>query len=292
MDIRTLIGEFRDGFLSVGYPSSCRLCGGSIESWEDGVVCRNCWTDPELTWTFGKTAVCSRCGNPLVSSGKAAAANASSTSSKGWTGTDGEGNEHTGRERFCGLCSTLSLTVSRSAGAYKGAVEASVLFLKTAPHLCTRLRRIIVESLNTNSDALRADFVAPIPLHRSRLRERGFNQALVIARAVSKCLSVPVRNGLLGRSKQTGRHRAGMDPIDRARSVERAFEVYNPSAIEGRSILLVDDVYTTGATVGEAAKALVSAGAAAVKCFTIARVVLPHSAAVARHKSATDRLAP
>lgn len=278
MDIRTLIGEFRDGFLSVGYPSPCRLCGTSIESWEDGVVCHNCWTDPDVTWTFCTTPVCSRCGNPLVSSGKAAA-NASSTSSKGRTGTNGEGNEQADRERFCGLCTTLSLTVSRSAGAYKGALETSVLFLKTAPHLCTRLRRIIVGSLNTNSDALRADLVAPIPLHRSRLRERGFNQALVIAKAVSKCLSVPVRNGLLGRSKQTGRHRSGMDPIDRARSVERAFEVYNPSGVEGRSILLVDDVYTTGATVGEAAKALVSAGAAAVKCFTIARVVLPHSAA-------------
>ncbi|HYL99190.1 MAG TPA: phosphoribosyltransferase family protein [Blastocatellia bacterium] len=261
MTLRTVIQAVRDGLLSVGYPAQCRLCGSPVESWDDGVVCHECWTDPSVTSTFEHTEVCNRCGNPLYF-------------------PEGASPERPlqlecpfDRERLCGLCANLSSKASRSSGLYKGALEASILFLKTTPHLCPRLKRIIVQTVDKNAEVLKADLVVPIPLHPSRLRERGFNQADLISGVVSKALSVPVAKGILARARQTRRHRAGMDPVDRGRSVERAFHVERPAQIKGRSVLLVDDVYTTGATIGEAARSLLDAGASGITCFTIARVV-------------------
>jgi predicted amidophosphoribosyltransferase len=77
----------------------------------------------------------------------------------------------------------------------------------------------------------------------------------------------------LVRVRNTERHRAGLDAVDRARSVERAFEVSRPREVEGASVLLVDDLYTTGSTIGAAAVALLEAGAGRVSVFTLARVI-------------------
>lgn len=174
--------------------------------------------------------------------------------------------------RLCGRCSSAPFAAARACGVYSGALEASILFLKTAPHICPRLRAIIRRTFSEHHVALRSDVVMPVPLHRLRERQRGFNQAAIIAGLISRGFDLRFDDRSLTRIKPTERHRAGMDASDRAQSVERAFEVARPSLIEGASVLLVDDVFTTGSTICAAAQTLIEAGAQRVNVLTIARV--------------------
>jgi ComF family protein len=134
------------------------------------------------------------------------------------------------------------------------------------------MRETIIKTFSRNQSALESDLIIPVPLHPRRRRERGFNQAMIVARAVSAHYGAAVDDRSVVRVKHTEMHRAGMDGIDRAKSVERAFEVVRPRLIKGASALLIDDVYTTGSTINALTMALVEAGATTVNVFTIARV--------------------
>jgi ComF family protein len=113
--------------------------------------------------------------------------------------------------------------------------------------------------------------IIPVPLHENRRRERGFNQASVIAEALSKQLQLPVDEATLSRPVASEKYRAGLDPKGRRDTVTGVFEVRYPKLIEGESILLVDDVFTTGATVNSCAEVLLASGAGNVFVLTIAR---------------------
>jgi ComF family protein len=113
-----------------------------------------------------------------------------------------------------------------------------------------------------------ADLVAPVPLHPSRLRQRGFNQALLLAQAFPE---VPLEREFLARQRHTP-PQAGLNPKERRDNVKGAFAVPRPELVKGKSILLIDDVFTTGATVRECAKVLRRAGAREVNVLTVARV--------------------
>jgi ComF family protein len=110
-----------------------------------------------------------------------------------------------------------------------------------------------------------------VPLHPEREQSRGFNQAATIARALSQAISVPLDEVSLRRTSHSNRHRAGMDAKGRRETVADAFRVTYPALITGERVLLVDDVFTTGATVSACAKALLTAGADEVFVLTIAR---------------------
>jgi ComF family protein len=109
--------------------------------------------------------------------------------------------------------------------------------------------------------------IVPIPLHVSRQRFRGFNQSSEIAKQLSKVLSFPVYEGVLVRERnagqQVGRHRS-----ERVRAMDGAFSV--TGSVVGQKIILVDDVWTTGATMRSAALALKSSGAASIWCLVVA----------------------
>jgi ComF family protein len=115
--------------------------------------------------------------------------------------------------------------------------------------------------------------IVPVPLHPEREKARGFNQAAVIARELSRSTSLPLDEISLVRSQHTNRHRAGMDWKGRRDTVADAFRVMYPALITGERVLLVDDVFTTGATVSSCSKTLLAAGAAEVFVLTIARPV-------------------
>jgi ComF family protein len=170
------------------------------------------------------------------------------------------------------MCGTLPFTTARACGVYTGALEVSVLSLKVTPHICPRLRELIFRAVSGHPPALEAEVVIPVPLHRLRERQRGFNQAAIIARLISREFGLRLDDRSLVRTKATERHRAGMDAADRAQSVERAFDVVRPRLIQDALVLLVDDVYTTGSTICAATRALVEAGAREVTVITIARV--------------------
>jgi ComF family protein len=116
------------------------------------------------------------------------------------------------------------------------------------------------------------DLIVPVPLHRDRLRWRGFNQSHLLARRLGQHFAVRVDPFLLIRARPTP-PQVGLDESDRRRNVAGAFAAPRPTALTGRSALLVDDVYTTGATVEECARVLKRAGARRVDVLVLARAV-------------------
>ena len=116
-----------------------------------------------------------------------------------------------------------------------------------------------------------AELVLPVPLHAARERERGFNQALVLARELARVSGRSLDQHSLVRKIQTQMHRGGMDAKARRQSVASAFTVCHRDLIAGKRLLLIDDVFTTGATASACAEALRESGAESVFLLTIAR---------------------
>ncbi len=121
-----------------------------------------------------------------------------------------------------------------------------------------------------------ADFVAPVPLHWRRLLTRRYNQALLLARAVTRLSGRSLAPDLLRRHRWTG-SQAGLKAGERRRNVRHAFDVHPrwKAGLAGKSVLLVDDVFTTGATVDACVRVLEQSGARHVDVLTLARVVRP-----------------
>jgi ComF family protein len=116
------------------------------------------------------------------------------------------------------------------------------------------------------------DVLVPVPLHPRRARERGYNQALLLARRLERAWGVPVIADALRRAVAT-QPQADLDAAARRRNVRNAFAVNYPELVAGRHVVLVDDVLTTGATAGECAMSLRRAGAATVGVLTVARAL-------------------
>jgi ComF family protein len=118
---------------------------------------------------------------------------------------------------------------------------------------------------------VQGDLVVPIPLGVKRLRERGYNQAALLARPFALALQLPYRPRALKRIKET-RTQVGLSIPQRRKNVEGAFEA-DPDIVSGKSVIVMDDVMTTGATLDEAGQALKQAGASQVVGFSLAKAV-------------------
>jgi ComF family protein len=116
--------------------------------------------------------------------------------------------------------------------------------------------------------------LVPVPLHRSRLWWRGFNQAALVARELSRRLGIDADPFVLRRSKRTPALK-GMSLLQRRKTVAGAFQVADSSRVAGKTIILVDDVLTTGSTADSCARMLKKAGAEQVHLVSWARVVRP-----------------
>jgi ComF family protein len=246
MLVHPFIDSLYDAALALVYPQACAVCGSSVEARSDGVACAACWRATRL-FTEADT-LCWKCGAlshavvpPLEP------------------------------ERVrCRRCEQEPFTAARACGAYEGALRATVLALKREPHVASRLSHLLLDAQRREplSSATR---IVPVPLHPARMRERGFNQAAVLGHALARLTRLPLDEWSLVRTLPTERHRAGMDALARRESVREAFRVERPRLIEGERILLVDDVYTTGATVSAASRALLAACAGEVFVLTAAR---------------------
>lgn len=240
-----MISRFTDSLISILYPRTCGSCDALVERLSDGAACRSCW---ETTRIFTDSEpLCSKCGLPLE-----------------LVTEDPPQN--------CRECVEHHYDRAFSAGVYEKALQASTLQLKHDPHVS----RTAASHLSKVFDrtGCRADtLIIPVPLSRKRELERGFNQAAVLARSVSRYARLRLDERTLERIRDTPMHRAAMDNKARDATVADAFAVTRPRLISGRDILLIDDLMTSGATVSHCARVLKKNGAAKVVVLTLARAV-------------------
>lgn len=137
--------------------------------------------------------------------------------------------------------------------------------------LAKHLNLLIQEHLPADLSGTDYDFLLPIPLHTRRHRDRGFNQSEWIAQSIAEIWNVPVRTDILFRIKDTAPQSSMNSREERIENIADAFEVPSLATISNQRILLVDDIYTTGTTVDEASKVLLTANPAEVDVLTFAR---------------------
>jgi ComF family protein len=238
-----------DAALALVYPQACAACGVSgVERRADWPACAECW---DATRLFeGDETLCWKCG---VLAG-------------------GEVPDEIKPTVRCRRCDSEEFMAARACGLYEGALRAAVLGLKRDPFVPPRLARMLREAAR-RAPLDTATLVLPVPLHPARERERGFNQAALLASAVAKGAGLPLDSWSLARVAHSERHRAGMDARARRESGEDAYAVTRTPLVRGESVILVDDVFTTGATASACARALLDAGARAVFVLTAARAV-------------------
>lgn len=173
-------------------------------------------------------------------------------------------------EVFCHRCDEDYYDAARAVGFYEKALLISVLSLKREPFIPKILENLFQKSF-FSSRFQNVTRIIPVPLSRKRFDERGFNQAFLLAKSIAKVTNLKIDETSLIRKTHISKHRAGMDRKARGETVKNVFEVAAPRLIENERILLVDDVFTSGATVSNCAKILKEKGAGKVYVLTVAR---------------------
>lgn len=252
-----------DSLASVLFPAPCRICGQALTSASRIPVCAACLDAFERI----VDPLCACCGRPMASSAPGEASEARSV--------DVPLFDARLLGALCRLCRTdfYSFDRARSFAIYDRALSETVLLLKyeqvtsLADWFGARLAEMAVRA----GAEWRADAVAPVPLHRDRHRERGYNQAELIARAVAKRLQLPLDANLLSRIKPRPPQLV-LSRTEHWKSVRGAYATAAGMKIDKLRVLLIDDVLTTGATLDACSRALKKAGAAAVFGVTVGRV--------------------
>ncbi len=226
------------------FPSFCKICGEPLDRPGERIVCGACLGG--LRPRHGP--VCPLCGRF----------------------EDGPAEGH-----ICRRCLARwpAFSRHRSCGVYGGALRDIILLFKYRKYapLSRPLARFAASCLGDEAELWDGvDGLVPVPLHPSRRRDRGFNQARLLARDLAKPRGLPVLAGALVKVRNTPAQ-AGLKASDRERNVRGVYAVRRPERVRGRTLLLVDDVTTTGATVRECARVLAAAGAKEVRAITLAQ---------------------
>jgi ComF family protein len=244
----SVVRTFSSDLFALVFPDECRICAAPLTEATRIPVCRTCLTKPiALSPEF----FCASCRTPFL--------NAYPLDEAG----------------LCGLCrhGLNSFDAAYSFGTYEGELRGLIHLFKygKVQTLAGPLGRLLASALPRDQ---RFDLIAPMPLHWFRRWRRGFNQSELLAREIARRTGVPVRN-VIRRVRHTPAQ-VGLTNAKRRDNVVRAFRVkrrrWAGPSVEGRRVLLVDDVMTTGATANACADALKKAGATHVTLLTLARV--------------------
>ena len=179
-----------------------------------------------------------------------------------------------GGDHLCGRCLDRPgcFAKARAAGIYDHSLRTAIHALKFGGRtaLARPLGEVLWQAYRRHWPEGDIDVIAPVPLHRRRLRQRGFNQAYLLLGAWRPPAGTVIDRGLLSRTRDT-LPQTGLDRDQRRRNIGRAFALGTPERAAGRRVLLVDDVLTTGATADACADVLLRGGAVRVDVLTLAR---------------------
>ncbi|MFH1625322.1 MAG: ComF family protein, partial [Pseudomonadota bacterium] len=234
-------------------PTRCLICDRDILDKRSSGICESCLLDIR----YVSSPICSKCGVPFQSD--------------------------VGRDHLCGTCLTSKIyfTKARAVGFYEGLLQEAIHQFKynRKTLLAKPLGALVATHHFDCIDFKSYDFLVPVPLHFKRLRERGFNQALSLARCIGKRYGTPTDYRNLKRIKWKG-PQINLSRQERERNVKGAFSLCDGNRFKGKSVLLIDDVYTSGATVNACARVMVKAGIRRVDVVTLCRAVqhptVPH----------------
>jgi ComF family protein len=237
--------------IDILYPPRCHLCGRFLYSAGGALHPKHLCSECRAALAPVTHPLCSVCGNPFPASA--------------------------GQDHLCENClrSNPWYDLVRAPYLYSGPLmEALKRFkYKSETHLVSTFGPLLASFAGGYISHPKGILTIPVPLHRRRLRERGFNQSLLLARAVSEHLGSRLDYLSLVRRKYTA-PQTGLSKEKRKRNVKDAFLLVNPGGVKGGVILLVDDVFTTGHTLNECARTLKRSGARTVICLTLARVAV------------------
>ena len=178
------------------------------------------------------------------------------------------------RKNKCDNCKNRNLDRILSATSFKGIVREAIHKLKYSylEELSVPLSLLILNYLqNINCQIDNSFIIVPVPMHPKKKRRRGFNQSEEIAKIISQSTNIPLSTTLI-KIKET-KPQMELNRIERMENIKNCFAITNKKEIENKTILLLDDVYTTGTTIEECAKVLKENGAKEVWGLTIAREI-------------------
>ncbi len=225
-----------DSLSCVLFPEVCYFCG-SLNDTEGSVVCSNCRSSVRSV----VKPFCEICGLPLAKL------------------------NHFSDDLFCGSCMSNAPAYDRARYGvyYENAVRSAITRFKFHASLFNvrPIAEFLIDAFNRHYADESIDVILPIPIHRKRLIERGFNQVITLSKKLSNSTGIPIERTSLIKRKHT-KPQVGLPRSKRILNLKNAFEVSKPEKISGKRVLIIDDVSTTGATVSEAAKAVRKAGAA------------------------------
>jgi len=226
--------------LDFALPPRCAGCGTIVEDVHS--FCPDCWKQVEFLGEGG----CGCCGLPLQAT----------------------------EQKTCGRCLAQPPRIARTraAVAYDDLSRGLAIRLKYGRKvaIARTMAHYMAPLVKPEGETL----LVPVPLHRTRLWTRGFNQSALVARELSRRLKIETDAMVLRRTRRTPPLK-GMSPVQRRKTVAGAFQIADKQAVAGKTIVLVDDVLTTGSTADACARVLKRAGAARVELVSWARVVKP-----------------
>ncbi|MDI6781920.1 MAG: ComF family protein [bacterium] len=243
------------GLFNLIFPAECSLCSNPLETIRERYICSDCLNKIKPL----ELPVCEKCGKPLVSSFNLV------------------------QHPLCHECHTMEryFTSARAVGTYEGVLKKAIWLFKYEGKtgLQNTLGSLMVDCIshfgwtnNVSTGREGIDIIIPVPLHKTKLKSRGYNQSDILAAFIGKKMNIPVSRNNLKRIKATITQ-ASLKRKERIKNIHNAFCIRQPEEFSAKRILLIDDVFTTGATSNECSRILKQAGSDDVFVLTLARGV-------------------